>query len=481
MQLSMWILADWLKLYQPECDIQKGGRVLRNARIASDNLWLSPSTLYLHVRDDGEVVCTNGGDRITVRCDDLNDLFNDILDAFEYYSDTYESIRQSILHGCTALELMQNCQVMLPRFMLLADATFYLREIYDPEEVHSKNPYLKELTRKRLMPLRHIQEINRDPKIRERSVRTYPITIRELGTTTVTNLFSGELHEGWLVTGNSESTYTEAVLDLQDALGELFEFWFSQAGGAADQRQKSGVFIDLLDGTAARDETTLTRLQGFQWKAEDPKQLFVLRQIETSRISMKAFQTHLEHLSPQSFFFQYHGNTIYIIDQALTNPAEFPKQFRSSLSVNGFIAGACPVFTDLFRLPDYYQAAIIAADYTEPVPGTVTQFMDKAVPYACALLRNHSSYDLRHPALAELHAYDERHKTDLLETLRIYLESALNIADASRRLYIHRSTFLYRLDRIRELTGIDPDKPEERFHLELSFYLENVTAETPES
>jgi DNA-binding PucR family transcriptional regulator len=38
-------------------------------------------------------------------------------------------------------------------------------------------------------------------------------------------------------------------------------------------------------------------------------------------------------------------------------------------------------------------------------------------------------------------------------------------------LFIHRSTFLYRLDRIKEILQSELDDPEEIFYLELSFRL----------
>ena len=43
--------------------------------------------------------------------------------------------------------------------------------------------------------------------------------------------------------------------------------------------------------------------------------------------------------------------------------------------------------------------------------------------------------------------------------------------DKARELFIQRSTFLYRLDRIKEILQSELDDPEEIFYLELSFRL----------
>ncbi len=477
MLLSMWILADWLKLYEPECAITQGGRILRNARMANDNLWYSPSTVYLELPEPNVVVCRNGNDLITIHCDDVNDLFNDILDAFEFYSDTLESIEHAIRRGCTALELLQNCQVLLPRSMILADATFYIRDIWDPGGLLIKTQLQRDAMERRIMPQEKIREISQYPYIRQKNIPSYEMTVSDLGTIGITNLFSGELHSGWLITVNETNTCSQAVLDLQNVIGELIETWFAQDASVADHNEKSGIFMDLLDGIAPEDQQADERLQGFEWEPQDPKELFVLRQTGMSRMSAQAFQSHLEYLSRNSFIFQYHGNTIFIINRKLTDLDEFQEQFRQSMSANGFIAGAGPVFTDLAGIHTCYQAAITAADYADYTPGTIAYFHEKVIPYACTLLRRGSTLDLRHPAIELLRAYDTRHHTELLQTLRIYMETSLNLAETSRQLFIHRSTLLYRLERIVDLTGADLTLPEERFHLELSFYLDDAAGQ----
>ncbi|MEG2259738.1 MAG: helix-turn-helix domain-containing protein, partial [Oscillospiraceae bacterium] len=59
--------------------------------------------------------------------------------------------------------------------------------------------------------------------------------------------------------------------------------------------------------------------------------------------------------------------------------------------------------------------------------------------------------------------------TEYVKTLRLYLESSLNAVQTSKQLFIHRSTFLYRLDKIRELTGIELDNRDTLLYLMLSF------------
>jgi DNA-binding PucR family transcriptional regulator len=79
----------------------------------------------------------------------------------------------------------------------------------------------------------------------------------------------------------------------------------------------------------------------------------------------------------------------------------------------------------------------------------------------------------RHGALEILREKDGRSATKPYETLRQYLFHERNNNETAKALRIHRNTLLYRLLQIEELTGIDPDNPEERHFALLSFLLEN--------
>ena len=76
-------------------------------------------------------------------------------------------------------------------------------------------------------------------------------------------------------------------------------------------------------------------------------------------------------------------------------------------------------------------------------------------------------------ALLELKRIDESSKTEYFNTVKAYLDSRLNAAAASRELNIQRSTFFYRLNRIKELTGLDVEKAESEqlTHIALSVWM----------
>lgn len=81
---------------------------------------------------------------------------------------------------------------------------------------------------------------------------------------------------------------------------------------------------------------------------------------------------------------------------------------------------------------------------------------------------------LVHPALRKLYQYDQAKGGDLYESLYYYLLYEQSIQKGADAVHVHRNTYLYRIQRIRELTGIDTDDPKERAYLLFSYMLENA-------
>ncbi|WP_285727824.1 PucR family transcriptional regulator [Psychromicrobium xiongbiense] len=84
-----------------------------------------------------------------------------------------------------------------------------------------------------------------------------------------------------------------------------------------------------------------------------------------------------------------------------------------------------------------------------------------------------SSADATLSALAErtlepLVRFDAQHHSDLLPTLESYLELNGSLATCAQALSVHRNTVRYRLEKIAELSGLDPSVTEDRVQLWLA-------------
>ena len=78
---------------------------------------------------------------------------------------------------------------------------------------------------------------------------------------------------------------------------------------------------------------------------------------------------------------------------------------------------------------------------------------------------------LCHERLLELKKLDEIHHSEYMLTLRTYLEQNLNATQTANEMFIHRSTFLYRLEKIKAVLQSSLEDPDEIFYLNLSLRL----------
>ena len=76
--------------------------------------------------------------------------------------------------------------------------------------------------------------------------------------------------------------------------------------------------------------------------------------------------------------------------------------------------------------------------------------------------------------LGDLHEYDYKHNSDLLNTLDEYFLSLGNVSLTAKRMYIHRNTIIYRLEKIKEILQTDLKDPEKNFNLQLALKIYRI-------
>lgn len=102
----------------------------------------------------------------------------------------------------------------------------------------------------------------------------------------------------------------------------------------------------------------------------------------------------------------------------------------------------------------------------------IHHFNQLALPYILKqATKTFPGYMLCFEKLLDLQKSDKTQNTEYMKTLRVYLEHNLNTVQSAKALFIHRSTFLYRLDKIKTILETDLDDADELFYLNLSLRL----------
>ena len=76
--------------------------------------------------------------------------------------------------------------------------------------------------------------------------------------------------------------------------------------------------------------------------------------------------------------------------------------------------------------------------------------------------------------LGDLYNYDIENGGDLLKTLDVYFQNNANLSEASKAMYVHRNTFIYRLEKIKKILNSDLKNAEENFIYSLALHIKRI-------
>ena len=132
------------------------------------------------------------------------------------------------------------------------------------------------------------------------------------------------------------------------------------------------------------------------------------------------------------------------------------------------VGGRCPEPPDFPRSLREAQRAVRLQRATAS-PESATRFEDLGVYKLLADLGDVDSVEgFERRWLGRLLDYDAAKGTKLVETVAAYVECGGNYDATADALYVHRSTLRYRLQRLREISGLDLNDPDTRFNLQLA-------------
>ncbi len=126
-------------------------------------------------------------------------------------------------------------------------------------------------------------------------------------------------------------------------------------------------------------------------------------------------------------------------------------------------------FRNLYHLKIFYDSCKTIRNIARKKKreSRVTYFDDVIFSALTGTLTPEEKLTFPQTAYKTLYAYDSAHNTGLCATLNTYIEHGCSITEASEALFIHRNTMAKRLDRIKEISGIDFQNGRQLIH----FYL----------
>ena len=206
-----------------------------------------------------------------------------------------------------------------------------------------------------------------------------------------------------------------ALRSLSGALRGPFAVMATPAGGTASQRAFASMAISRVSGiypaaaSAMYRDCIVTLFGSLNGVGHAPRE-------------QNLFRRMAEHLSP--------AHTASGVSRLFADLSELRGYFFQAYTTARLARGGCEFFDDVFPAP-IFEAAVMGA--------------------GCGMLL--------HPALRQLHEYDQRNQTEYFRTLQVYSLTLHDKEAAARILCVHRNTLVYRLNRISELFGLPYEEP----------------------
>jgi len=148
------------------------------------------------------------------------------------------------------------------------------------------------------------------------------------------------------------------------------------------------------------------------------------------------------------------------------------RELQSSLAGHTFAIGRSRVAEEPTELARAASEALLAANVVEGAQGdgAVLAFEQTGAYRLLLSAMSENPQELQRfyaETVEPLVAYDEQYETDLVGTLEAFLDADGNVAGTAQRLFTHRHTIYYRLERVRELSGHDVSSSDGREKLSL--------------
>jgi sugar diacid utilization regulator len=265
--------------------------------------------------------------------------------------------------------------------------------------------------------------------------------------------------------------YMQAV-----ALAAMVDFSQRQKDGSVFSVTQKSMLKDLLAGRglSASDQERLERHYGFDLsdgilvfalqtigsaKTAWPEEQFITTEVEGTRVYV------VPHLNNTDLTWQQQAAAI--VDQVRAATAN-----GDALKIQ---LGAARVVETVLDLPDAYREARQALIIGSMIHGDkefTIGYGDLGIKRLLYLMIDHPEFErFYEETLAPLEAYDAEWESELLPSLRVYLEEGANLNSAARALFIHRHTLRYRLEQIAEILKVDIDSQEVLLNLQIAFMI----------
>ncbi|SOC43101.1 CdaR family transcriptional regulator [Ureibacillus acetophenoni] len=233
----------------------------------------------------------------------------------------------------------------------------------------------------------------------------------------------------------------------------------------SEWRRKNGDFIfKALIENVLIDSSVQERIQKLPFPLDGPYLIILIKQMKDATSNTLTLNIENILYRQPALFGQLNLNEYYLLlcGSTVKNSKEILKQIIKFQKKFDIHIGVGPIVDNLEELPYAFTSAKTALTFSDKYQHT-TYFEDVEI---FTLFKGRKSYEIN-KFITKVQGLTEK----LTETLTSYFESNLQLNICSEKLGIHRHTLTYRLNKIHEITGYNPQTFEDAFVLKLALTL----------
>ncbi len=242
--------------------------------------------------------------------------------------------------------------------------------------------------------------------------------------------------------------------------------------------QMHSIFLsELLSKRFMNAQTIELRKRMLGWKDSRYLYVFSIFSEEKENVNFKQkadiFCIQILHLIPDSYWTFKEDHFVFLIGKETDNAEEFQPNspLAQRLAHNHMYGILSNCFSSLTDVKKHYELIFDIKEYkTYFAPNaTISRYTDFYIYHIAKLISstNHLS-DFYHPLIVKIQAYDNENHTNYLETLAEYLTHIDNPSISAKNLCIHKNTFFYRMNKLKDLFPVDLKDGTERMKLLLT-------------
>ena len=475
------MLEHWLSDLNPVSEIFNNSRSISGVRLFENDLSYNPDFIYVgrtkdffHYNKSDEVMIIFQNDIISVSSKDLNHVLNRVLEAFDYYDHLEQSLNTAIFMQNPEQEIISLCQnligpafIMQPDYKILACSQNYsdkkVNEFWNNFVVN------REAALESIGPMLSSQVVSvmkRHPhmvRFQEPAAAPY-----QYGIANTYYDYYGTVIGHFIVSGTEPiSSFEEDIAGIiMDALAMVSQRRALQK--VLPEKTISGdiLLTQLLDGEDLQRVSEYFKAV-YRISGEEKFRLLCAEVLEDS--SLLNAQSILERLFTHGVFCRKANRLIVLFwDRVSLSRTDLLSRLKQIAYIPGICVGLSTSFEDVSLCRNIYPQL----DYLmEQNRQEIMFFEDHALNFFVQCSDINVLSLAKHPLVLKLEKIDHTSGSKLCATLLEYLINERSVGKTAEKMYVHKNTVVYRIDKIRAMDMAEFENPLERQYLVQSLFL----------